>query len=1099
MKSTALAFNNLHCESKILKILKSKLSDHNSQEIMESAWLSLILSDEDRYVSKLRKFIKSHRLKSDNASILEEIQHKSSLMVGGYFRKNTSSLTRPYPMELMHITVQYFMVESIDQLQPTPLLTAIEFGYLSPIVVLFVKQMQWRYNRESSWIDDRTEEGWGPFKLAWKRGHHLTVAFMVKMLRHFEVDLPKDFPNWFGEAARFELYKNGDYKSISAFLSNITGWIVMDFFNWACTCSEDKVDLVRRLMDDKVVDVHETTSEVVLWFAFEARHYEMMEMLLTEKWIDINASMNPDGHTMLNMALKDNDIDMMQFLLKHNANVHQKDDKGRTPLFVAAQYNRIDFIQFLLKQNAAVSVTDESGSTAFHVAANAGHIGALKMIYEHIITICNGEKQKINEFVNATDLNGLTPLYRACSSKQLEVFQYLMNTVKVCTQFPRKFDEHSWVRLYEDGDYKLISIFLSNSTGRIISLFLEWACKRNQVDLVRRLMNDKIVNVDETMPETPLWIAFEARHYQMLEMLITEGSADVNAQRHSDQFTMLNVAVRDNLVGMFQFLLKHGANVHEKDGKGRTPLFIAAQFNRIGVIQFLLKNNEFNGRAPLRIVTPNNLIRFVWLPIEHKVDAAAITESGRNVFHAAANQGHINVLRMIYEHITTVWNGEEQKISEFVNLGDSKGFTPLYSACCGYHVDAVNYLVNTVKVDVQKAAPLFTAAKRLYDKKRFDVIRLLLGLKVGVTPLVIARTKDEIQIVQLMLQHNPDVNVQSNFRETSIIVVPKERYIEIVIATHKEYIRHRADLNAVDEKGRTALHLATISRNSNFVEVLLNEASLDLINRRDHRTGSTALMEAVKNRHKQILQLLLNHQADPTLADNNGETPMIVAIKQFDWSTDIIQLLLKHKGGINIADMTGRTPLRIAMSRCTRSAISKHWGDPRWGGYRNEDYMRVMRVLLNDPSLDTDSWNKDGRTPLCAAVEMKKTSIIKLLLEYKVNVDAPNRSGQTPLIIATTKDHIGGIKLLLEHKADIEKRDRKGRTPLIIAVQNNRIKIVRLLLEHNADLTATDCKGRTAMMIAKTKGHQEIIQLLTDSVMAIEPNSNDNAKDEDDS
>merc|ERR1719283_269360 len=219
---------------------------------------------------------------------------------------------------------------------------------------------------------------------------------------------------------------------------------------------------------------------------------------------------------------------------------------------------------------------------------------------------------------------------------------------------------------------------------------------------------------------------------------------------------------------------------------------------------------------------------------------------------------------------------KNKKISEFVNLGDSKGFTPLYSACCGYHVDAVNYLVNTVKVDLQKAAPLFTAAKRLYDRKRFDVIRLLLGLKVGVTPLAIARTKEEIQIVQLMLQHNPDVNVQFDNRKTSIIVVPKERYIEIVIVTQKEFIRHRADIHAVDEKGRTALHLATISRNSNFVEVLLKGASLDLINRRDHTTGSTMLMEAVRNGDFSILQLLLNHQADPTLTDNNGETPMIV-------------------------------------------------------------------------------------------------------------------------------------------------------------------------------------------------------------------------------
>merc|ERR1719295_919179 len=369
-----------------------------------------ILSDEDKCVDKLREYIKTHDIKSDEASILSQIQViqlQSDLLVCGFVKKYTSFLTPPYPMEVLSITLRYFVGENIDQMHPSPLLTAVEFGYLLPIVVSLLKGMERNtsHARHRYLGDVRTEEGWSAFKLAWKRGHHITVSLMARMLKHFAGEkkesnstywnLRREFPREIEEAARIELYKDGDYKSISAFLAEGNEWnihskhIVLDFVKWAC--DEDKVDLVRRLMDDKIVDVQ--------------RSYK------TRYWL------------------------------------------------------------------------------------------------------------------------GYSPSY----------------------------------------------------TER-----------------------------------TPLWIAFKARHYEMMEMMITEGSADVNSQRHSDLFTMLNVAVRDNLVGMFQLLLKHGANVHEKDGKGRTPLFIAAQFNMIGAIQFLLKNN-YNGRAPLRIVEQNNLIRFVWLPIEHKV------------------------------------------------------------------------------------------------------------------------------------------------------------------------------------------------------------------------------------------------------------------------------------------------------------------------------------------------------------------------------------------------------------------------------------------------------------------------------------------------
>ena len=48
--------------------------------------------------------------------------------------------------------------------------------------------------------------------------------------------------------------------------------------------------------------------------------------------------------------------------------------------------------------------------------------------------------------------------------------------------------------------------------------------------------------------------------------------------------------------------------------------------------------------------------------IYRQVDISAVTDNGRNAFHAAAHHGHIGALKMIYEHISTVWSGEVSSV-----------------------------------------------------------------------------------------------------------------------------------------------------------------------------------------------------------------------------------------------------------------------------------------------------------------------------------------------------------------------------------------------------------------------------------------------------
>ncbi len=91
---------------------------------------------------------------------------------------------------------------------------------------------------------------------------------------------------------------------------------------------------------------------------------------------------------------------------------------------------------------------------------------------------------------------------------------------------------------------------------------------------------------------------------------------------------------------------------------------------------------------------------------------------------------------------------------------------------------------------------------------------------------------------------------------------------------HTEIVRllieRRAEVNAVDRSGRTALMYAASGPNQETVQLLLvNGAKVNL---RDREEMYTALMFAAAEGQAENVQLLLAHGADQSLVDVDGET-----------------------------------------------------------------------------------------------------------------------------------------------------------------------------------------------------------------------------------
>src|SRR5579871_1883091 len=152
----------------------------------------------------------------------------------------------------------------------------------------------------------------------------------------------------------------------------------------------------------------------------------------------------------------------------------------------------------------------------------------------------------------------------------------------------------------------------------------------------------------------------------------------------------------------------------------------------------------------------------------------------------------------------------------------------------------------------------------------------------------------------------------------------------------------------------------------------------------------TALLVALTPRdglfppdHPPLIKALLDKGANPNVALQHGETPLLLAAMAGMWRVggnraQTIHLLLDHGADVN-------PPID---SHVLLYAV--------WGYSTNDE--AIVSLLKCGAKIDTqDSY---GDTPLMLAVQLRKVSVVKLLLAYHANPNIKNKEGDTPLSLA---------------------------------------------------------------------------------------------------
>ncbi|MGC8908241.1 MAG: ankyrin repeat domain-containing protein [Desulfomonilaceae bacterium] len=92
----------------------------------------------------------------------------------------------------------------------------------------------------------------------------------------------------------------------------------------------------------------------------------------------------------------------------------------------------------------------------------------------------------------------------------------------------------------------------------------------------------------------------------------------------------------------------------------------------------------------------------------------------------------------------------------------------------------------------------------------------------------------------------------------------------------------------------------------------------------------------------------------------------------------------------------------------------------------------------------------DEATLLILSAGCGHADVVRTLLGKGADVNLPNRNGWTPLMAAVAKGHEGVVELLLEHGADPNMRHAYGWTALKLATQKGRKNIADVLRKYGA-------------------------------------------------
>jgi len=342
-------------------------------------------------------------------------------------------------------------------------------------------------------------------------------------------------------------------------------------------------------------------------------------------------------------------------------------------------------------------------------------------------------------------------------------------------------------------------------------------------------------------------------------------------------------------------------------------------------------------------------------------------------------------------------------------------------------------------------------------------------------------------------------------------------------STVLELLQAGADINATDERGRTAVMAATHANKTETVRALIEagadidirdnrldnpflyasaEGLYEIVNltieagantRLTNRFGGTALIPAAERGHVSIVyELLTRTDVDVNHVNDLGWTALLEAIVLSDGGPrhqQIVQLLVDHSADVTIPDKNGVTALEHARARGFKEIeqilLAAQARDMQMIVAAGGGDIETVRQLLAQGA-NVKAQDENGRTALIAAAYRNDLAIVDVLIQAGADVNVQDNTQQSAYLISTSEGYLELLRLTLRAGADVHSTDSYNGTGLIRAADRGHVEIIRELLKTDIEIDHVNNLGWTALLEAIILGdggtrHTEVVRLLVEA------------------
>lgn len=258
-------------------------------------------------------------------------------------------------------------------------------------------------------------------------------------------------------------------------------------------------------------------------------------------------------------------------------------------------------------------------------------------------------------------------------------------------------------------------------------------------------------------------------------------------------------------------------------------------------------------------------------------------------------------------------------------------------------------------------------------------------------------------------------------------------------------IEQGANTNLTDHDNETPLHYSASAGNLEIGRLLLEKGTTSLNDSNAVKHGGfvgnwTPLHLACLNSHPEMVQLLLDHNANIEVRDGVQRTPLILSVEGGDMQ--VVQILVKNGADINAQAIRGYTALLWAA--------------------RNDFEEMVNYLVDRGATIAPDML----QLAFQMAVSNGMDRLFELVTEQGFNVEEMAQREPEFICPAAAGGSARIIELLVENGFVLEQADKDGCKPLHYAASEGDVDVIEYMLSQNVDIDARNLKGETAYNLA---------------------------------